>query len=76
MLTTHSMEEADALSDRLGIMAYGALRCIGSSLHLKAKFGAGHKIDLVIKEVSTKAQSHTSATGLLNQHSICAPCAV
>jgi len=48
VLTTHSMEEADALSDRIGIMAYGSLRCIGSSLHLKAKFGAGHKIDLIV----------------------------
>ena len=50
VLTTHSMEEADALSDRIGIMAYGSLRCIGTSLHLKDKFGAGHKIDLVVRE--------------------------
>jgi ABC-type multidrug transport system ATPase subunit len=50
VLTTHSMEEADALSDRIGIMAYGALRCIGPSLHLKAKFGAGPKVDLVVRD--------------------------
>ena len=50
VLTTHSMEEADALSDRIGIMAYGSLRCIGSSLHLKAKFGTGHKVDLVMED--------------------------
>ena len=44
------MEEADALSDRIGIMAYGALRCLGRSLHLKAKFGAGPKVDLVVRD--------------------------
>ena len=46
ILTTHSMEEADALCGRIGIMAYGRLRCLGSSLHLKNKFGAGYKLDV------------------------------
>jgi hypothetical protein len=35
------MEEADALCDRIGIMAGGQLRCLGSQLHLKSKFGDG-----------------------------------
>lgn len=29
MLTTHSMEEADVLCNRIGIVANGVLRCIG-----------------------------------------------
>ncbi|XVF51956.1 hypothetical protein PTKIN_Ptkin04bG0225700 [Pterospermum kingtungense] len=41
ILTTHSMEEADVLCDRIGIMAKGRLRCIGSSIRLKSRFGAG-----------------------------------
>ncbi|KAH1254766.1 ABC transporter A family member 2 [Glycine max] len=41
VLTTHSMEEADILSDRIGIMAKGSLRCIGTSIRLKSRFGAG-----------------------------------
>lgn len=45
VLTTHSMEEADALCGRIGIMAYGSLRCLGTSLHLKHKFGDGDKLD-------------------------------
>jgi ABC-type multidrug transport system ATPase subunit len=44
VLTTHSMEEADILGDRVAIMAHGSLRCIGSSLHLKQKFGAGYQV--------------------------------
>ncbi|XP_078428107.1 ABC transporter A family member 2-like [Wolffia australiana] len=42
ILTTHSMEEADVLSDRIGIMAKGKLRCLGTSIRLKSKFGAGY----------------------------------
>lgn len=41
ILTTHSMEEADVLSDRIGIMAKGKLRCIGTSIRLKSRFGTG-----------------------------------
>jgi len=42
MLTTHSMEEAEALCTRIGIMVGGRLRCLGSSQHLKSKFGRGY----------------------------------
>ncbi|XP_024004349.1 ABC transporter A family member 11 isoform X3 [Eutrema salsugineum] len=41
ILTTHSMEEADILSDRIGIMAKGRLRCMGTSIRLKSRFGTG-----------------------------------
>lgn len=35
ILTTHSMEECEALCPRIGIMAGGRLRCLGSAQHLK-----------------------------------------
>ncbi|KAH0942798.1 hypothetical protein HID58_002435 [Brassica napus] len=41
ILTTHSMEEADILGDRIGIMAKGRLRCIGTSIRLKSRFVTG-----------------------------------
>ncbi|KAI3987712.1 hypothetical protein MKX01_028446 [Papaver californicum] len=41
ILTTHSMEEADILGDRIAIVAKGKLRCIGTSLRLKSRFGTG-----------------------------------
>jgi ABC-type multidrug transport system ATPase subunit len=44
LLTTHSMEEAEALCTRIGIMARGQLRCIGSAQHLKAKYGKGYTL--------------------------------
>jgi len=44
VLTTHSMEEAEALCQRIGIMAKGALRCIGNALRLKEQYGSGFKL--------------------------------
>jgi hypothetical protein len=41
ILTTHAMEEAEALCARIGIMVGGRLRCLGPAQHLKSKFGAG-----------------------------------
>ncbi|KAK9803177.1 hypothetical protein WJX72_009746 [[Myrmecia] bisecta] len=40
VLTTHSMEEAEALCDRLGIFVAGQLQCIGSPKELTARYGS------------------------------------
>jgi len=44
LVTTHSMVEAEALSTSIGIMVHGKLRCVGTSLHLKAKYGSGFSL--------------------------------
>jgi ATP-binding cassette subfamily A (ABC1) protein 3 len=49
ILTTHYMDEADVLGDRIGIMCKGTLQCIGSSLFLKNRFGIGYKVTFVKK---------------------------
>lgn len=46
LLTTHFMDEADLLGDRIAIMAGGALQCVGSSFFLKKKYGAGYNLTL------------------------------
>jgi hypothetical protein len=43
-LTTHSMEEAEALCTRIGIMVKGQLQVIGTPQHLKEKFGSGYEL--------------------------------
>ncbi|KAI8113175.1 hypothetical protein M9435_003179 [Picochlorum sp. BPE23] len=49
-LSTHSMHEAEILSDRIGIMVRGKLRCLGSPLELKRRFGSGYKISLGLRK--------------------------
>ena len=46
ILTTHSLEEADALCDSIGIMVNGELKCLGSAQHLKSKYGQGYFMEL------------------------------
>ena len=51
ILTTHSMEECEALCHRLCIMTAGQLKCLGTPQHLKTKFGNGYQLDIQIKQV-------------------------
>lgn len=46
ILTTHFMDEADILGDRIAIMAEGQLRCAGSSLFLKKHYGVGYQLTI------------------------------
>ena len=50
ILTTHFMDEADYLGDRIGVMGDGELLTCGSSLFLKSKFGFGYTLTLVKAE--------------------------
>lgn len=60
ILTTHYMDEADVLGDRIGIMANGKVLCLGSSLFLKNRYGAGYKLTMVkkFKTENTKIQPY------------------
>ena len=48
ILTTHSMDEAEALCKRIGIMVKGQLRALGTKQHLKNKFGSGFELTVKI----------------------------
>ena len=61
ILTTHFMDEADILGDRIAIMASGQLRCVGSSLYLKKAYGVGYQ--LTVEKTSTSI-SHSNAQAL------------
>lgn len=47
ILTTHAMEEADALADRIGVVVDGQLKCVGSPLNLKNTYGDGYRITMI-----------------------------
>jgi ATP-binding cassette subfamily A (ABC1) protein 3 len=52
ILTTHSMEEAEALCTKMAIMVGGEFKCFGSSQHIKDKFGTGYEIEVKIRTLT------------------------
>lgn len=46
VLTTHYLEEADELADRIGVMSKGTLFAVGSTEFIKKKFGVGYHLYL------------------------------
>lgn len=50
VLTSHSMEECEALCTRVGIMVAGSLRCLGSTQHIKSKFGGGSNLTMKLRD--------------------------
>mmetsp|Transcript_42799 Transcript_42799/g.30866 ORF Transcript_42799/g.30866 Transcript_42799/m.30866 type:complete len:133 (+) Transcript_42799:1352-1750(+) len=56
ILTTHYMDEADILGDRIGIMTAGQLVCLGPSLFLKQRYGVGYNLTLVKKSKEDNSQ--------------------
>jgi len=46
VLTTHSMEEAEVLCDRVAIISEGTMRCIDTPAELKARSGAGYNLTI------------------------------
>jgi ATP-binding cassette subfamily A (ABC1) protein 3 len=47
LLTTHFMDEADYLGDRIAIMSGGRLVALGSNVYLKNKYGVGYNLTFV-----------------------------
>ena len=47
LLTTHYMDEADILGDRIGIMTAGKMTALGSSMFLKSRFGMGYVMTII-----------------------------
>ncbi|XP_006153359.1 ATP-binding cassette sub-family A member 3-like [Tupaia chinensis] len=72
LLTTHYMDEADILGDRIAIMVRGSLRCCGSSVFLKKIYGVGYHIVMVkepqcdVEEVSKLICYHIPTATLEN----------
>jgi len=48
VLTTHSLDEAEYLGDRIGIMSDGHFLCSGTSSYLKSNYPCGFNINLII----------------------------
>ncbi|XP_042350102.1 glucosylceramide transporter ABCA12 [Plectropomus leopardus] len=76
VLTSHSMEECEALCSRLAIMVKGQFRCLGSLQHIKNRFGSGFTVKMYLAKASCDAEAITGfmqrrfpSTYLKDQHS-------
>uniref|UniRef100_A0A8C4GMZ7 ATP-binding cassette, sub-family A (ABC1), member 12 n=1 Tax=Dicentrarchus labrax TaxID=13489 RepID=A0A8C4GMZ7_DICLA len=76
VLTSHSMEECEALCSRLAIMVKGQFRCLGSLQHIKNRFGSGFTVKMYLAEASSDTEAITGfmqrrfpSTYLKDQHS-------
>uniref|UniRef100_A0A8B9QTT7 ABC transporter domain-containing protein n=1 Tax=Anas platyrhynchos TaxID=8839 RepID=A0A8B9QTT7_ANAPL len=49
IFTTHHLDEAEVLSDRIAILQQGQLRCCGSPSYLRETYGQGHSLTLIKK---------------------------
>jgi len=54
VVTTHSMEEVEALASKVGIMVKGNFRCFGSVQHLKSKYGNSYDLEFKIAPLNSE----------------------
>lgn len=71
-MSTHFMEEADILGDRIAILSQGKLCCCGSSLFLKNQFGSGYYLtvarDLATEEEDDDKKDTKDKAGKVGHH--------
>uniref|UniRef100_A0AAQ5X579 ABC transporter domain-containing protein n=1 Tax=Amphiprion ocellaris TaxID=80972 RepID=A0AAQ5X579_AMPOC len=71
ILSTHHMDEADILGDRIAIISHGKMRCCGSSLFLKKCFGSGYYLTLVrdgTEKMAAQRSDLTAVGELVRRH--------
>lgn len=55
IMTTHVLEDAEGLCDRIAIMVDGRAACLGSAQHLKAKYGSGYSVEVHLQQDDSSA---------------------
>ncbi|KAK5968099.1 hypothetical protein GCK32_006847 [Trichostrongylus colubriformis] len=56
MLTSHSMDECEALCSRIAILRKGRIKAVGTSQELKSKFGRHYTITMVAPDVDSRSK--------------------
>ncbi|ETE57846.1 ATP-binding cassette sub-family A member 12, partial [Ophiophagus hannah] len=51
ILSTHHLDEAEVLSDRIAFLEHGGLKCCGSPFYLKETYGSGYHLTLTKEKV-------------------------
>jgi ABC-type multidrug transport system ATPase subunit len=50
VMTTHAMEEAELLSDKIIVLDHGEVKCVGTPLQLKNMIGKGYRISMICEK--------------------------
>ncbi|XP_068631847.1 phospholipid-transporting ATPase ABCA3-like [Battus philenor] len=66
LLTSHSMEECEALCSRLTVMVNGRFQCLGTPQHLKNKFSEGFTVTIKMKSNDDGTPNENSIVGIKN----------
>jgi len=70
ILTTHSMEEAETLCRRIGIMVDGEFKCLGTNQYLKDTFGDSFEISYIINNISKKEFEKIASDALSKEENL------
>ena len=79
ILTSHSMQECENLCSRISIMVDGRFKCMGSTQHLRSRFGRGYTVSIKLKRerlndpayeqsIMMKMQSNFQTAVLTDKH--------
>ena len=68
ILTTHNMDEADLLGDRIGIMSQGRLVCLGGPMFLKNRYGSGFKLEIKKQDVNEQVVPNSRVLAYLKSN--------
>ena len=66
VLTTHSMEEADALSTHISIMVDGVMRCYGTPQRIKSRYSQGYHLSMRAPKQKQAAADSSAETDANN----------
>lgn len=66
-MSTHHLDEAEVLSDRIAFLERGGLKCCGSPLYLKDKLGQGYNLTLsrkvfILQDTTSKSGKKIAPT--------------
>ncbi|XP_050538080.1 phospholipid-transporting ATPase ABCA1-like [Daktulosphaira vitifoliae] len=70
VMTTHLMDEADLLGDRVAIMKAGKLCCVGTPFSLKKEYGGGYTLTLVKDTVKCSVSKLTNFIRKFYPHNV------
>ena len=70
IMTTHSMDEAETLCKRMGIMVNGEFVCMGKANQIKDKYGFGYEADVRIKPMNEQQKKEIFEKYNFNKNTI------